>query len=99
MMRPVLKSITRRGLATALLASSIALWVFAGPAPALAASSYLRLSTSYAPTNLPPGGKGSVIVTAVNLGDTVLGAGTVLVDKLPRSDRDEGERLSDQQSD
>ena len=83
MMRPVLKSITRRGLATALLASSIALWVFAGPAPALAASSYLRLSTSYAPTNLPPGGKGSVIVTAVNLGDTVLGAGTVLVDKLP----------------
>ncbi len=76
----------RRPAWCALLAAAstlLALLSVIGVQPALAQSAYLRISTSDAPTNLPPGGKGTVVVNVTNLGDATLGTGTVIADKLP----------------
>ncbi len=57
------------------------------PAPAALAetapSGYLRLTTSQAPTNLTPGGKGRLLVAATNLGDASLTGEVVVTDHLP----------------
>jgi hypothetical protein len=57
------------------------------PAPAFAVPApYWALSSTSAPTNLPPGGEGKIIVTASNLGDAVMEVSKTpitLTDKLP----------------
>ncbi|HEV7586234.1 MAG TPA: hypothetical protein VGO14_10700 [Solirubrobacteraceae bacterium] len=56
------------------------------PASALGAAPYWALSSTSAPTNLPPGGEGKIIVTASNLGDAAMEAkneAITITDKLP----------------
>jgi uncharacterized repeat protein (TIGR01451 family) len=56
-----------RVLALSLLAGTL-LAALACATPALAANSWWRLSSGSAPTNLPPGGKAQLVVSAANLG-------------------------------
>ena len=67
--------------------------MLAGAAPTFAAgtcegcSPRWQLTSSAAPTNLPPGGEGQIAVAATNLGDAPVNASTTpvtITDKLPR---------------
>lgn len=69
-------------LATAVAAGALLVGAL-GAAPASAKAPYFALSTSAAPTNLPAGGKGKVLVTASNLGDEVTSGAFTVTDKLP----------------
>jgi hypothetical protein len=74
----MLAAVAAVGLASAAMASV--------PATALAAAPYWALTSTSAPTNLPPGGEGKVIVTASNLGDAAMEGGKAAItvtDKLP----------------
>jgi hypothetical protein len=77
----------RRSLLAVVATAGLVGTVMAGvPAPALAAAPYWALSSTSAPTNLPPGGEGKIIVTASNLGDAAMeGAkeAITVTDKLP----------------
>ncbi|MGN6373906.1 MAG: hypothetical protein ACTHM1_13110 [Solirubrobacteraceae bacterium] len=55
----------------------------AGVAPALAASPWWHLSTSVRPSVLKPGGEGSVVVQALNLGDAPTSGPVALAVALP----------------
>jgi hypothetical protein len=68
--------------ATALLAS-LALSAALGAAPASAATPWWHLSTSLRPANLAPGGEGTLIVKAVNLGDQQTSGLVTLSDLVP----------------
>ena len=76
-----------RLLVSVLAAAAVAGTAMAGAAaPALATAPYWALQSTSAPTNLPPGGEGKVIVTASNLGDAAMEGGTAMItvtDKLP----------------
>jgi uncharacterized repeat protein (TIGR01451 family) len=83
--RPFVRPRPRRAV-LALLASSLGLAGLAGLAPGLAQATptgYLQLTTSQAPTNLPPNSKGTLLVMATNLGDAPISGEIVLTDKLP----------------
>ena len=68
----------RRACASAprALAAALAL-AGAAPAPARAAAPWWHISSETAPTNLPPGGEGQVIVVVSNLGDAPIDGSTV----------------------
>ena len=76
-------------LVAAMLAPALAVALFAslaGAAPASAQTSWWRIGTEAAPTNLPPEGEGQIVVVVSNLGDeTVNGANSPLIitDLLP----------------
>jgi hypothetical protein len=76
----------RRGL-LAVVAAGAAAVSGAAATPALAAAPYWALSSTSAPTNLPPGSESKIIVTASNLGDATMGAEAkapiTITDKLP----------------
>jgi hypothetical protein len=73
-----------RPLLVGVLLAGLLLIALSTVTPALAAQApYWHLSSTSAPTNLPPGGKGKVIVTAVNLGDAVTSGNVTVTDKLP----------------
>jgi hypothetical protein len=55
-------------------------------APAYGQAPWWRLDSSATPTNLPPGGEGKIVVTALNLGDAEASGTTTpvtITDKLP----------------
>ncbi len=52
-------------------------------APAYASSPWWSLSSSAIPTNLPPGGDGTITVRAVNVGDAPTSADVMFSDTLP----------------
>jgi hypothetical protein len=64
-------------LVFALLTSALALAV--GATPARAAGPWWFISSETAPTNLPPGGQGEVIIQASNLGDAPIDGSTTPV--------------------
>ncbi len=60
--------------------------LLSGVAPALADAPWWHVSSEVAPTNLPPGGEGEVLVVVSNLGDTEINGATTpvaITDKLP----------------
>jgi hypothetical protein len=64
----------------------VVLVVLAGASSASAASPWWDVSSGATPSNLPPGGEGTVTVTVANIGDAhVVGAGNpvIVVDTLP----------------
>jgi uncharacterized repeat protein (TIGR01451 family) len=73
----------RHRLLLGVAAVGVLLIALLGAAPALAQAPYWRLSSSAAPTNLPPGGEGEVIVTATNLGDAAASGAMTITDELP----------------
>jgi hypothetical protein len=82
----IARAVRRMLLAAAATAGLVGTAMASVPQPALAAAPYWALSSTSAPTNLPPGGEGKIIVTASNLGDAVMeagGASITLTDKLP----------------
>lgn len=75
---------SQRALATLVVALALSC---IGASPALAESRHWSVSSSAAPTNLPPGGEGRIIVTATNLGDSPISAQTVpivITENLPK---------------
>jgi hypothetical protein len=83
-MTRVVAQVRRHALAASL--SAIVMLALVGAAPALAQSPYWSLTSSPAPTNLVPGGSGTIVVTASNLGDTAMIGKTseiTVIDKLP----------------
>ncbi|HWX95778.1 MAG TPA: hypothetical protein VNZ01_02915 [Solirubrobacteraceae bacterium] len=84
----MIRRCTRFMLVAAVASAGLVGTAMAGPAaPALAAAPYWVLSSTSAPTNLPPGGEGKIIVTASNLGDATMEVSEktpiTLTDKLP----------------
>ena len=68
------------------VAASVLVMVLAGAPPAFAEGPWWQLSAGAVPTNLPPGGEGQVVISAVNLGDGSVEAGSspvTVTDKLP----------------
>ena len=68
----------------ALIAAAVA--AMAGAAPAAAEGPWWRVNSEVAPTYLPPGGEGTVIVTASNLGDEAVNSAktpVTITDQLP----------------
>ena len=76
----------RRQLLLGVAAMAALLAALVGATPASAQGSWWRLSSSSAPTYLPPGGKGTITVTASNLGDESVSGdkrNVILTDTLP----------------
>jgi uncharacterized repeat protein (TIGR01451 family) len=75
-------------LALLLLAGALvaALWLWLAPAPAQAQtlSPWWSITTGSRPTQLAPGGKGQLIVTATNLGDAPTAGKITIEDQLPK---------------
>jgi uncharacterized repeat protein (TIGR01451 family) len=77
-----MNNLPRRAFLGVLLATALPCGLISA-APANAATPYWHLTSGAAPANLPPGGKGKVIVTATNLGDAVASGEVTIIDKLP----------------
>src|ERR1700691_4873056 len=79
-----MRALTFGGL---VLAVALLLWGSVSVSSAHAAmASWWHLESSAAPTNLPPGGKGIIVVTLTNIGDETVNGATnsvTITDKLP----------------
>ncbi len=71
------KSLLGAALAGALLAGATS------AAPALATTPWWRLQSSARPTSLPPGGEGTLVTQAVNVGDGASSGAVSITDTLP----------------
>jgi hypothetical protein len=70
----------------AVIALSSLITLAQGSRGAFAAAPWWRVSSSSAPTILPTGGEGKIVVTAINMGDASIAGGTLpatITDKLP----------------
>jgi uncharacterized repeat protein (TIGR01451 family) len=65
------------------VAVCVCLAVCAVSAPAYASSPWWSLSSNVRPTNLPPGGEGTIVVSAVNVGDAPTSGDVIFSDTLP----------------
>jgi hypothetical protein len=75
---------TRLGLFFAVAVGGISLVGLAGAVPAFANEPWWHLSSSSAPTDLSPGGEGTVVIGALNVGDSETDGDAVTIsDKLP----------------
>jgi hypothetical protein len=64
--------------------AGLSLMALVGAAPAAAAAPWWQLTSSVAPTNLPPGGEGEVLASAANIGDAEASGEPVTIrDTLP----------------
>jgi hypothetical protein len=81
------RPVTRRLLLPAFVAIAVAAAGLVGTSAAFAAEApsvpHWNLESRPAPTNLPAGGNGMIVVTASNLGDAAATGTTQIVDKLP----------------
>jgi hypothetical protein len=79
-------TVRARHLFKALLGSLLAVAVLLGlsaATPALAAGPWWQLESRPAPTNLPPGGEGQIVIAASNIGNAESTAPLTLSDTLP----------------
>src|ERR1700727_3035294 len=77
---------TLRAILLASIVGSL-LAAFTGSAPAFAGSVWWKLDSTSAPSNLPPGGEGQIVVSAGNLGNATAMASEAhpikILDRLP----------------
>jgi len=76
-------SLPRRTVLLMAALGALALTCAASASPAAAARPWWHLTSRMVPTHLPPGGEGTIVVQAINLGDAATSGHYEIADRLP----------------